>query len=82
MRARQLITVSGVAYGPETLRVIIKAFDGACADLARSTRPCSSEDYEWKLANIILAEASEHHCDATALKNTALSRLQTQHLEP
>jgi hypothetical protein len=80
MRARQLITVSGTMHGPETLRVIIKAFDSAWADLAPSIR---SDDqvahaYQLKLANIILARANEHRADANALKNTALSQLQAQ----
>ena len=77
MRARQLITVSGMIHGPETLRVIIKAFDSAWADLAPSISADSSEAqaFQLKLATIILAEAYQQRRDATALKNTALRHL-------
>ena len=77
MRARQLITVSGVVYGPETLRVIIKAFDSAWADLAPSIRgdAAAEQACQLKLATIILAEADQERRDAKALKNAALRQL-------
>jgi hypothetical protein len=77
MRARQLITVSGTIHGPETLRVIIKAFDSAWADLAPSISVDSGEAQacQLKLATIILAEAYQERRDAMALKNTALRQL-------
>jgi hypothetical protein len=81
MRARQLVTVSGTVYGPDTLRVITTAFDKAWADLAHSFPPNSPEANacRLKLATAVLAEATEHSRDAHALKNTALRRLQSQH---
>jgi hypothetical protein len=80
MRARQLITVSGAVYGPETLRVIIKAFDSAWADLAPSISADGAEAQarQLKLATIILAEADKERRDAKALKNIALRQLHAQ----
>jgi hypothetical protein len=77
MRARQLITVSGTIHGPETLRVIIQAFDSAWADLAPSISANNDEAQacQLKLATIILAQAYQERRDANALKNTALRQL-------
>jgi hypothetical protein len=81
MVGRQLVSVAGVAYGPETLRVAIKAFDSAWADLAQSMQPDSAEARacQLKLATIILAEAKEHRGDADALKKAVLNRLHAVH---
>jgi hypothetical protein len=66
MRARQLITASGTIHGPETLRVIIKAFDSAWADLAPSISG-EAQACQLKLATIILVEANQERRDANAL---------------
>ena len=81
MVGRQLVSVAGVAYGPETLRVAIKAFDSAWAELAHSMGPgtVAARACQLKLATIILAEAKEHRGDADALKKAALHRLHSVH---
>ena len=81
MVGRQLVSVAGIAYGPETLRVAIKAFDSAWAELAHSVGPGSAEARacQLKLATIILAEAKEYRGDADALKKAVLNRLHSVH---
>ena len=81
MVGRQLVSVAGVAYGPETLRVAIKAFDSAWTDFAQSMKLDSAEARAWqlKLANFILAEAKEYGGDADALKKAVLNRLHAVH---
>ena len=81
MVGRQLVSVAGVAYGPDTLRVAIKAFDSAWAELAHSVGSGSAEARacQLKLANMILAEAKEHRGDADALKKAVLNELHSVH---
>jgi hypothetical protein len=81
MKARQLIAASGVVYGPDTLRVIITAFDCAWAEIAHQFEPGSDEaqSYRLKLAQAVLAEADENTEAVNVLKDAALRRLQRQH---
>ena len=77
MKAKKLIDGMGAVYGPETLKVIGKAFDDAWAEIG----PCFSknglkaESVRLTLANAILEVASEYSRDADELKNAALQAM-------
>jgi hypothetical protein len=81
MRARELIAKSGALYGPDTLRVIITAFDCAWAEIAHRFEPNSdaAQSYRLKLAEAVLAEADQDSCAVNVLKDAPLRRLQRQH---
>jgi hypothetical protein len=72
VKARLLI--GNRAYGPDTLKVLFKAFDDAWDAVAPdvSSRAEAIEAARLKLANIILSLASEDSNDAERIKDTAL----------
>jgi hypothetical protein len=77
MKAHQLINGVGASYGPETLKVIIKAFDDAWDEIA----PCFSrsglqaQSVRLTLANAILEVAREDSRDSDELKNAGLQAM-------
>ena len=77
MKARKLIDGVGAIYGPETLKVIGKAFDDAWAEIG----PCFSksglqaQSVRLALANAILEVARESSRDPELLKNEALQAM-------
>ena len=77
MKARKLIDGVGATYGPETLKVIGKAFDDAWGEIG----PCFSksglqaQSVRLTLANAILEVAAEDSRDADELKNAALEAM-------
>jgi hypothetical protein len=75
MKARQLIR--GRAYGPDTLKVLFKAFDDAWDVLAPtiSSRAGAIETARLHLANIILGLAHEDSDDPEGLKSAALQAM-------
>ncbi len=75
MRARALI--SGSTFGPETLKVITKAFDDAWSEIGPgfSKNGLQAESARLKLANAILSVAKEDSHDSNHLKNAALEIL-------
>ena len=74
MKAHQLINGVGASYGPETLKVILKAFDDAWDEIG----PCFSrsglqaQSVRLTLANAILEVAREDSRDSDELKNAGL----------
>src|SRR5262245_32874689 len=75
VEARQLIR--GRAYGPDTLKVIFKAFDDAWDVLApaASSRAAAIQLARLQLAHIILGLAREDSDDPEMLKNAALQAM-------
>ena len=72
MRAAKVL--AGCAYGPETLKVIGRAFDGAWADIANhfaGDRDRADAARE-RLAHAVLIAAAEDSRDHQQIKNTAL----------
>lgn len=72
MKARQLI--EGATYGPETLRVIGKAFDDAWSEIAGhfAHQGPQAQSARLKLAHAVLAVARDDSRDSDELKNAAL----------
>ena len=72
MKARQLI--EGATYGPETLKVIGKAFDDAWCEIAGHFSPTGlqAQSARLKLAHAVLAVARDDSRDPEELKNAAL----------
>ena len=72
MKARDLI--EGATYGPETLKVIGKAFDDAWSEIWASTAngELQAQSARLELADAVLAIAREDSCDSDELKNAAL----------
>ena len=72
MKARQLI--EGATYGPETLKVIGKAFDDAWSEISGqfSNSELQAQSARLELAHAVLAIAREDSCDSDELKNAAL----------
>jgi hypothetical protein len=70
MKARQLI--DGASYGPDALKVIVKAFDEAWVMIAGNYDSASVEAARLKLANAVLSVAREDSRDVEALKQAAL----------
>lgn len=72
MRAAKIL--AGCTYGPETLKVIGRAFDGAWADIANhfaGDRDRADAARE-RLAHAVLIAAAEDSRDHEQIKNTAL----------
>jgi hypothetical protein len=72
-KARQLI--ASATYGPDTLKVLFKAFDDAWEQLAPKyygADPTATEAMRLKLANAVLSLAGEDSKDAEQLKTDAL----------
>ena len=72
MKARQLI--EGATYGPETLKVIGKAFDDAWCEIAGHFSPTGlqAQSARLKLARAVLAVARDDSRDSDELRNAAL----------
>ena len=72
MKARQLI--ANASYGPDTLKVIFKAFDDAWEAIASKFvgDPLRRDAARLKLANVILSLANDNSKDADQLKAAAL----------
>lgn len=72
MKARQLI--EGSTYGPETLKVIGKAFDDAWSEIAGhfSSNGLQAQSVRLKLAHAVLAVARDDSRDSNEVKNAAL----------
>ena len=72
MKARQLI--EGATYGPETLKVIGKAFDDAWSEIGSHFSPSGlqAQSTRLKLARAVLSVAREDSRDPDELKNAAL----------
>jgi hypothetical protein len=72
MKAKTLI--SGASFGPETLKVIGQAFDGAWSEIAHHFQGdrTETETARERLAHAILAVADADSPDPEALKTTAL----------
>ena len=72
MKARRLI--KGSTYGPETLKVIGKAFDDAWSEIAGHFSPAGlqAQSARLKLAHAVLAIARDDSRDSEELKNAAL----------
>jgi hypothetical protein len=75
MRARQIII--GASYEPETIGVMIQAFDAAWATIAANFRdnPQQTDDARIALAEAVLSVTGETSCDVEALKNGALQAM-------
>jgi len=69
--------LGNASFGPDTLRVIAKAFDAAWAKLAGnfSEHPAASEVARVKLATALLSVASEDSRDVNVLTAAALQRM-------
>jgi hypothetical protein len=72
MEARHLI--GSASFGPETLKVIIQAFDDAWNSVAADfgTNPLAIEAARLKLANVILAIAQSDATNPEQIKRAAL----------
>ena len=72
MKARKLI--EGATYGPETLKVIGKAFDDAWSEIAGhfTHNGLQAQSVRLKLAHAVLAAAGDDSRDSDELKNAAL----------
>ena len=75
MKAHHL--VHSAAYGPETLKILFKAFDDAWDEVKPtvSKRPRAIEAARLRLANILLSLVKEDSRDPTQLKNEAIQIL-------
>lgn len=75
MKARKLI--EGATYGPETLKVIGKAFDEAWAEIAPhfSRNGLQAQSARLKLARAVLSAARDDSRDSEELKNAALQAM-------
>ncbi len=77
MKAQNLINGLGASYGPETLKVIVKAFDDAWEEIG----PCfarsglQAQSVRLTLANAILEVAREDSRDSEKLKNAGLQAM-------
>ena len=81
MRARQLI--DRASYGPETLKIVYKAFDDAWRTIAGNFGNDSDavEEARIKLAKIILTFPADQIRDADQVKNSALQIMALQYRE-
>jgi hypothetical protein len=72
MKAHQLI--EGATYGPETLKVISKAFDDAWSEISGqfSNSELQAQSARLKLSHAVRAVAREDSGDSDELKNAAL----------
>jgi hypothetical protein len=74
MKAQALINGVGACYGPETLKVISKAFDDAWSEISPhfARNGLKAESVRRTLANAILEVATEDSRDSDELKNAGL----------
>ena len=70
MKARRLI--QGATYGPDTLKVIGKAFDDAWSEIGSQFNGLQAQSARLKLARAVLSVAREDSRDPDELKNAAL----------
>jgi hypothetical protein len=70
MEARNLI--QGATYGPETLKVIGKAFDDAWSEVGSQFDGLQAQSARLNLAQAVLSVAQEDSRDPDELKNAAL----------
>ena len=72
MKARRL--VAGATYGPETLKVVGKAFDDAWSEISGhfTRNGLQAQSARLKLAHAVLAVARDDSRDLDQLKNAAL----------
>ena len=72
MKARRII--DNASFGPETLKVLYRAFDEAWASIAGNfgDDPSVIDRARVRLANALLSVASEESRDAEVLKRAAL----------
>jgi hypothetical protein len=77
MKARALINGASGTYGPEALKVIVKAFDDAWLEIAPSFAKAGlqAEPARVTLANAILSVATEDSRDSDELKNAGLQAM-------
>ena len=82
MKARQLI--ANAAFGPDALKGLYKAFDDAWEQIAPSisNRPEAVEAARLRLANIILALASNGALDAQTLTDAAVQAMHASPTKP
>lgn len=75
MKARRLI--DGVAFGPETLKVVGQAFEAAWGEIASSVHddPLAIEAARLSIADAVLSLAHAGVTDVEGLKNGALRLL-------
>ena len=74
MKASQLM--ARASYGPESLKVVGQAFDGAWAAIGHHFRgPLEIEAARLRLANAILAVAKQDSRNPEELKNLALEAI-------
>jgi len=67
----------GSSFGPDALKAIAEAFDTAWGDIAANfgNDPNDINHARYRLANVLLALASEDSRDAETLKRAALQRM-------
>jgi hypothetical protein len=70
----------GTAFGPETLKVLGQAYDDAWSSIAGNFSEDSASAARMKLANIILAIATEDSRDVAALTAMALQLMARDHV--
>ena len=77
MKAKALIDGADGSYGPETLKVIGKAFDDAWAEIAPTAAKAGlqPETARMTLANAILSVATADSRDSGELKNAGLKAM-------
>jgi hypothetical protein len=73
MKARELI--DGASFGPESLKVIGRAFDEAWASIAGNFSDEEVAAARLRLANAVLSLANAGSRDADALKKEALEAM-------
>ena len=74
MKARKLL--ESASYGPDTLKALGDAFDRAWASIAHLYgSPLEIERARLRLANALLAVASQHGNNVQALMDAALQRM-------
>jgi hypothetical protein len=75
MQARALI--DNASYGPETLKVLCEAFDGAWAEISSqySYDDVTREVARLRLAQVVLSFAVEDSRDAEPIKRAALNTM-------
>ena len=78
VKASQLI--ARASYGPESLKVIGQAFDGAWAEIAhRFHSPLEIEAARLRLANAVLAVAKQDSRNPEELKSLALQTMTSKY---
>ena len=81
MKARKLI--EGAIYGPETLKVICKAFDDGWSEIAGhfTHKGLQAQSARLRLAAAVLAVARDDSCGSDEVKNQALQIMAVNYRE-